>query len=356
MGLQSLSLRGFRCFHAADLEFSPNFNLTIGENASGKTSLLEAIFLLSRGRSFRTAKLETATHEAAQGFQVVGKVTSTSGPVSIGLARECGQLRARIAGQAPESLAQLAEIFPVQLVDNQVHQLIRGAPRQRRQFLDWGVFHVEPTFLPIWRRYQQALRQRNALLRAGKPPREVESWDGELIAAGETLDRLRRQYLASLTAIAVVWAGQALGGMDITLEYWSGWAEDQALSDAIRGGAQRDRQAGMTRLGPHRAELLIKVDGKIAQERVSRGQEKSLAGALLLAQTAVYKELTGRPCTLLLDDLAAELDESHLARFVGRIEEAGAQAFITAIDPPSLIAARASKVFHVKQGEIHEMV
>ncbi|MGH8335647.1 MAG: DNA replication/repair protein RecF [Gammaproteobacteria bacterium] len=283
-------------------------------------------------------------------------MTGPPGPVSIGLARESGQLQARIAGQAPDSLAQLAETFPVQLVDSQVHQLIRGAPRQRRQFLDWGVFHVEPTFLPIWRRYQQALRQRNALLRAGKPPREVESWDSELISAGETLNRLRRQYLDSFSAIAVAWAGQALGGMNVTLEYRSGWTEDQALSDAIRGGAQRDRQAGVTQLGPHRAELLIKVDGKAAQEKVSRGQEKSLAGALLLAQAAVYKELTGRPCTLLLDDLAAELDESYLARFVGRIEEAGAQAFITAIDPPPLIVEHASRMFHVKQGETREMV
>ncbi|MGH8283874.1 MAG: DNA replication/repair protein RecF [Gammaproteobacteria bacterium] len=356
MGLQSLLLRGFRCFRAADLEFSPNFNLIIGENASGKTSLLEAIFLLSRGRSFRTARLEIATLEAGNGFQVIGKVTGTSGPVSIGLVREGGQLQARIAGQAPYSLAQLAEVFPIQLVDNQVHQLIRGAPRQRRQFLDWGVFHVEPSFFPIWRKYQRALRQRNALLRVGKPAREVQSWDSELIAAGETLDTLRRQYLSSLSAIAVTWAGQALGGMNVTLEYRPGWAEDQTLSGAIRGGAQRDRQAGMTQVGPHRAELLIKVDGKAAQERVSRGQEKSLAGALLLAQTAVYKELTGRPCTLLLDDLAAELDERHLARFMERVEEAGAQAFITVIDPPPLIVERASRVFHVKQGEIREMV
>ncbi len=356
MGLQSLSLRDFRCFHAANLEFSANFNLIIGENASGKTSLLEAIFLLSRGRSFRTAKLETTTQAAAKGFQIAGKVTSPSGPISIGLARESGQLRARIAGLTPGSLAQLTEIFPVQLVDSQAHQLIRGGPRQRRQFLDWGVFHVEPTFLPTWRRYQQALRQRNASLRAGKPTRDVESWDSELISSGETLDKLRLEYLANLSTIAVAWAAQALGGMNVTLEFRSGWAEDQTFLDAIRGGMQRDRQAGMTQLGPHRADLLIKVDGKDAQERVSRGQEKSLAGALLLAQTAVYKELTGRSCTLLLDDLAAELDDGHLSRFVERIEKADVQAFITAIDPPTQITRCASRVFHVKQGGTCEMV
>ncbi|HVC36951.1 MAG TPA: DNA replication/repair protein RecF [Gammaproteobacteria bacterium] len=352
MGLSSLSLRNFRCFAAADLEFAPTLNLINGENASGKTSLIESIFLLGRGRSFKTANLEATVRMGSRGFQITGQVSSLAASLNIGLVRENGQLQAKIAGKPPATIAQLSETFPVQLVDSQAHQLIRGGPRRRRQFLDWGVFHVEPAFFPAWRRYQRALHQRNTLLRRGKSQQEIASWDGELIFQGEALDRFRQEYLASLLPTAANWAGQALGGLVISLEYRSGWPESLRFSEALQDAIERDRYAGMTQVGPHRAEMLIKVDGKAAQEWVSSGQEKALVGSLLLAQAAVYRILTGRPCTLLLDDLAAELDAGHLARFLDRVEETGAQTHITAIDLPSLIMERAAKVFHVKQGKI----
>ncbi len=356
MGLLNLSLRNFRCFTAADLEFAPTFNLITGENASGKTSLIESIFLMGRGRSFRTANLESAVRAGTNGFQIVGRVSSQSTPIPIGLARENGHLEARIAGQTPATLAQLSETFPVQLVDNQAHEIIRGNPHRRRQFLDWGVFHVEPTFFPVWRRYQRVLRQRNTLLRNGNPQPEISSWDRELVSQGEALGAFRQEYLASLLPTATAWASQALGGLEISLEYRPGWPREQGFPDALKNAIERDRYAGMTQVGPHRAEMLIKVEGKPAQERVSRGQEKALVGALLLAQAAVYRARSGRPCTLLLDDLAAEFDSGHLTRFLDRVEECGAQTHITAIDPPSSITSRVAKAFHVKQDKITEMV
>lgn len=353
MGLLTLSLRNFRCFDVVDLELAPTFNLITGENASGKTSLIESIFLLGRGRSFKTANLESAVRTGTAGFQITGRVTTPSTPLQMGLGRSNGQLQARIGGETPATLAQLSEAFPVQLVDSQAHLIVRGGPRRRRQFLDWGVFHVEPGFFPVWRRYQRALRQRNMLLRSGKSPQEIASWDGELVIQGEALNNYRQDYLTRLVPTATAWAEQALGGLEVALKYRPGWPEERGFSDALKAGIERDRYAGMTQIGPHRAELLIKVEGKPAQERVSRGQEKALVGSLLLAQAAVYRERVGRPCTLLLDDLEAELDTSHLGRFLDRVEETGAQTHITAITPTALIAARAAKVFHVKQGKVH---
>jgi len=356
MGLSNISLRNFRCFTSADLEFAPTLNLLYGENASGKTSLIESIFLLGRGRSFKTANLGSAVYAGAQGFQISGQITGFSTPMRIGLVRDGSQLQAIIGGKVLATLAQLSENLPVQLIDSQAHQLIRGGPRCRRQFLDWGVFHVEPVFFPAWRRYQRALRQRNTLLRNGKSQREVASWDGELVSQGETLDRLRQQYLVNLLPTAKSWAGQALGGLDISFEYRPGWPESQNLLEALRNAFDRDQSSGTTQFGPHRAEMLIKVDGKAAQERVSSGQEKVLAGSLLLAQAAVYRILTGRPCTLLLDDLASELDAYHLARLLERIDETHAQTYITAIEASPLIMERVAKLFHVKQGKIDSMV
>lgn len=356
MGLLNISLRNFRCFTSAELEFAPTLNFLYGENASGKTSLIESIFLMGRGRSFKTANLGSVVYTGAHGFQISGLVAGFSAPMHVELVREGGQLQAIIGGNVLATLAQLSETLPVQLIDSQAHQLIRGGPRCRRQFLDWGVFHVEPTFFPAWKRYQRALRQRNALLRSGKSQREVASWDGELASHGETLNRLRQEYLANLLPTAKSWAGQALGGLDISLEYRPGWPENQGLLEALRNAFDRDRISGTTQYGPHRAEMLIKVDGNAAYEWVSSGQEKVLAGSLLLAQAAVYRILTGRPCTLLLDDLAAELDAYHLARFLELVDETRAQTYITAIEASPLIRNRAAKLFHVKQGKIDSMV
>jgi DNA replication and repair protein RecF len=356
MGLSNISLRNFRCFTSAELNFDPHLNLIYGENAAGKTSLIESIFLLGRGRSFKAANLGSAVYAGANGFQISGHVTHLFTPLRIGLVRDGNQLQATINGKALATLAQLSESLPVQLIDSQAHQLIRGGPRCRRQFLDWGVFHVEPTFFPAWRRFQRALRQRNALLRSGKPKEEVESWDGELVAQGETLDQLRRQYLANLLPTAKSWASQALGGLDISLEYRPGWPENQSFSQALRSSVDRDLNSGTTQFGPHRAEMRIKVGDKAAQEWISSGQEKVLAGSLLLAQASVYRDLTGHPCTLLLDDLAAELDPRHMKRFLERVDETHAQTHITAIEVSPLIKERAPRLFHVKQGKIDSMV
>lgn len=356
MGLISLSLRDFRCFSQADLTFSPEINLIWGANASGKTSILEAVFLLSRGRSFRASHLDPVSRYGTPGFQVVGQATAAAGKTTIGLRREKGSLIARIAGRTATSLAQLAEALPVQLLDNQAHLLVDGSPRHRRQFLDWGVFHVEPGFFAVWRRYQRALQQRNALLRKARPVREISAWDAEIASSGEQLDKFRRDYLGLLSKTAEQWAQTALGGLPTTLEYRSGWAEDRTLLEALIANQQRDRQQGATQSGPHRADVLIKVAGHPARERISRGQEKALAGTLLLAQSAVYRAVTSRTCVLLLDDLPSELDPEYLDRFVQQIGMTGAQTLITAIKPEDLPSSIHATVFHVEQGKIAQML
>lgn len=149
---------------------------------------------------------------------------------------------------------------------------------------------------------------------------------------------------------------RALGGLKTSLEYQAGWPVGRDLSEALQESTTRDRKAGMTQVGPHRADMAIKVEGRTAQERVSRGQEKVLAGALLLAQTSIYRNLTGHSCTLLLDDLAAELDTGHLIRFMEMVTETRAQVHITAIEAPIMVVQQAAQVFHVKQDEITAMV
>jgi len=356
MGLLSLSLRQFRCFDTADLEFSPYFNIIEGKNASGKTSLLEAAFLLSRGRSFRSPHLNDTTKLGSLGFQLRGCVTRGPGQTIVELARYGGLIEAKAAGKPVENLGQLASVFPVQLLDGHTHQLISGGPKYRRQLMDWGAFHVEPEFLNVWRGYRRALKQRNAILRANGLEREITAWDIELATSGEKLHVLRKHYLDDFSPHAGEWAEETLGAQIVEFEYRRGWPEEERLLGALRDAVKRDRLLRATSVGPHRADLLIKLGGRPADEVVSRGQEKVLASALLFAQADLYKRQTGLACTLLLDDLPAELDKEHLARLLQKVHEIGGQAIVTTISPLPNELYREAKVFHVEQGKIRTMV
>jgi len=357
MALSRLTLRDFRCFAALELDLSPRANLILGDNASGKTSLLEAIFFLSRGRSFRTSKADTLVRLGAEGFLVTALTQDSSGgTVALGLARRDGALQARIGGAPAQILAELTERLPVQLFDAGAHQLIEGGPRHRRQFLDWGVFHVEPGFLPTWRRYQRALKQRNTALRQKAPEALVRTFEPELATAGVALDSYRRDYLAQLEPVATAWARRLLGPLDLGMRYLRGWGEGKTLEEALASNRTFDREQGLTRSGPHRGEMAIEIGGLSAQQQVSRGQQKVLAGALLLAQAVYLKQVTGRQCLLLLDDLAAELDRGHLDRFLDLVRESETQVFLTSVEKDRLPAWANASLFHVEHGKIAKLV
>ncbi|MGE5625503.1 MAG: DNA replication/repair protein RecF [Bacillota bacterium] len=356
MSLTRLQLRDFRCFSNLELDLSPGANLVAGDNASGKTSFLEAIFVLSRGRSFRTPRSENLVRHGAGGFLISAQLQDGSGLTPVGLARQGSVLEGRVAGAPIQSLAELTERLPVQLFDASAHQLIEGGPRHRRQFLDWGVFHVEPGFLPGWRRYQRALKQRNSLLRQRAAESLVKTFEPELIQAGTLLDQHRRAYLQELAPVALAWTERLLGKLELSFRYLPGWGEGKTLEEALAAGRNRDREQGATQSGPHRAELVLEIAGSPAQQQVSRGQQKVLAGALLLAQAAYLKQATGRQCLLLLDDLAAELDAGHLFRFLELVRETGAQVFLTSVEEGRLPAWKEVFRFHVEHGKIAKRV
>ena len=356
MSLSRLQLRDFRCFENLELGLNSQANLISGDNASGKTSLLEAVFVLSRSRSFRTPRSENLVRHGAEGFLISAQLQGASGTTPVGLARRGAVLEGRVAGGPVKSLAELTERLPVQLFDSSAHQLIEGGPRHRRQFLDWGVFHVEPGFLPIWRRYQRALKQRNSLLRQRAAEALIKTFEPELSLAGAMLDQHRRVYLEELKPVALAWADRLLGKLDLGLHYLQGWGEGRALEEVLAATRSRDREQGSTQAGPHRAELALEVQGLPAQQQVSRGQQKVLAGALLLAQAAYLKQATGRSCVLLLDDLAAELDAGHLSRFLELVRETSAQVFLTSVEKARLPAWEGAARFHVEHGKIAKRV
>ena len=357
MSLERLSLEDFRCVARAELDCDPRCNLITGENASGKTSLLEAIFFLGRGRSFRSARNELLIRHGASQFSLLARVRQGGITQPLGLRLSAGGIEARYAGRPVGGLAELATVLPVQAIDPEVHRLVDGGPQERRRYLDWGVFHVEPNFVELWRRYQRALRQRNACLKAGQANALVQAWDRELVEAGEAVAQHRVRYLQGLSG-AVRAVGQRLLGADIELSLHQGWSADRTLAEALEHSLSRDRERGLTHAGPHRADLGLRVAGLPARDRVSRGQQKLLAATLLLGQLAHDAERGSPMAALLVDDPAAELDAGNLERLLDEVIQLPVQLFLTALDPGNPVLSRLPQArrFHVEHGVLTRLI
>ncbi|WP_347278808.1 DNA replication/repair protein RecF [Plasticicumulans sp.] len=335
--LARLEIADFRNLAAVRLDCAPGLNLISGDNAAGKTSLLEAVYLLGRARSFRTQRPAELIRRGAAHWRLVARLGADGSAGTLGLQRDGAQFTARLNGAPLPSLAELARVLPVLLLTPDSHRLLDDGPRPRRRFLDWGVFQRDAGFLAHWRRCQLALRQRNAALRQPAMLRSLPGWEAELVSAAGPLDAARAGFVEALAAAAQPQL-QALLDTDLrlTLDYRRGWPAGQPLGEVLAEAREGDRRAGHTRHGAHRADFAVRLDGRPPGEALSRGQHKLLVAALVLAQAALYRETCGRPCVLLVDDLPAELDGAHRSRFVERLAATGAQVFVTAIEAAAL--------------------
>jgi len=330
MTLRRMQVTDLRCLHQAEMDLDPKFTLISGPNASGKTSLLEAIYVLGRGRSFRTRRLDHLIRTGAERFVIFGQAEVADRTVGMGVEGAAAGIRAKLGGERVGSLAELASALPVQIIDPEVHRLIEEGPSRRRRFLDWGVFHVEPTFVGHWQKYHQVLKQRNAALRAGQSGNMIAVWDGDLVRYGEWVSEARRRYVAMLAPVVDAVARNLLG-MELALSYRPGWARELSFTEALERSRRQDVDMGVTQVGPQRAELAIRLGGFPARDRVSRGQQKLLAAVLLIAQIKLFPEDSATHPTLLLDDPAAELDSERLAALIHEVRAQSLQLVVTTL-------------------------
>ena len=331
MTLRRIQVSDFRCLRSAELDLDPEFTLISGPNASGKTSLLESIYVLGRGRSFRTRRLDNLIRTGCERFIIYGQVELPERRTGLGVEGSVQGIRAKLSGERISSLAELAAVLPVQIIDPEVHRLIEEGPSRRRRFLDWGVFHVEHEFVHRWQRYQQVLKQRNAALRARQPRAAVSAWDVDFVLLGEYIHDARARYVSQLMESACDIA-QKLLGMELSLSYRSGWGRDSSLDEALKNSWIPDQEAGTTQVGPQRAEVSIRLNGAPVKDRISRGQQKLLAAALLVAQLKLFpKDALIRP-TLLLDDPAAELDSERLFGLIREVRLQAVQLVVTSLN------------------------
>ncbi|WP_435104330.1 DNA replication/repair protein RecF [Arhodomonas sp. AD133] len=357
MALRGLHIEHFRNLQNVDIRPSPSINLIVGDNAAGKTSLLEAIYCLSTARSFRGTSLDQLVSCGSEALLVRGLVEcggSDPRPVVIRRTEGCTELR--VDAQEVRSLAAVSALLPVQVLNTESQRLLTDGPETRRALLNWGVFHVEQGFSGVWRQYRRALRQRNVALRCGHS-REAAAWEPQLAELGEKVDHARCAYIERLLPAWTHVAAQWLPTDDLTWRYTRGWTRDDSLAEILAARRNQELDLGYTLSGPHRADLRLLAHGRDAHHGLSRGQQKLAVIALRLAQMRVLSSGVGRTPTLLVDDLPAELDRTHRTAVLEALFESGAQLFLTAIHRSDLDhLPDGTRMFHVEQGRYREVV
>ncbi|MEH6470402.1 MAG: DNA replication/repair protein RecF [Halopseudomonas sp.] len=334
MSISQLSISHLRNIASLKLELSPQTNLFYGANGSGKTSILEAVHLLSLGRSFRTSKHKHYIQHQQLNTVLFGRILGEAGELPIGFQRQSdGSLKIRIAGEPIDSLATLAELLPIQLINSDTFLLLEGSPSVRRQYIDWGGFHLEPRFLAAWKAVRRVLQQRNSLLKYGKlEPSVRAAWDREFIDRSQELDGYRQAYLDLLLPCFEQLLKQLIELDQLSLHYHCGWDKKRGLDTVLEQGFDRDRSLGFTQQGPQRADLKVKLSGMMAADVLSRGQQKLVVSALKVAQGYLLRQQTQRSCVYLIDDLPAELDRQHRQRLCRLLEQLNSQVLVTSTD------------------------
>ncbi len=358
MPIRQLKVSGVRNLQPLDLSLHSGVNFIYGANGSGKTSILEAITLMATGKSFRTSQLKHVLQLEADRIRIEMDVSDeTFGDCHLDSLRlKGGDHLLKLNGSVLTSQAEATHWLPVQIIDPTTFKLLSGSPEERRQFIDWGVFHVEQSFMDQWKTFRKQLKQRNAVLKQ-KEEEWLLVWNKGFIESAQVIDQHRRDYLKRFKPEFERILNELDDSIGVSLAYYPGWDKDSALGEVLERQKERDMVLGYTQSGPHRAELRIKVDKQPAAEILSRGQQKTVVAALKIAQGALFQQETQRRTIYLVDDLASELDEKHRFALCKLLEDLKCQVFITSIDKDKLTdiwKPAASKVFHVEQGHVRE--
>jgi len=352
MALEIIRIRDLR--NLTDCELLPHegVNLVHGANASGKTSLLEAIYILGRGRSFRDKQLFNAVQRGKDSFTVFGKKRKQLENSAIGVSYSKRGASVRIDGEKVAKLSILAKETPIHIVTPRSQEIIENGSAIRRRFLDWGVFHVEPLYQHFYSRYQRALFQRNMALRTD--PRSANLWNRELVDSGSRIEHFRELYFSDLKQAFFSQLEMMDVDIDLELSLYRGWSSEKSLLVALETGLSGDENRKFTRMGPHRADIIFRINHRKFDKWGSRGQLKLVVLGLFFAQAKVIESLSNKEPILLVDDFAAELDKKNAERVLKQLIGQRNQMFITTTDRGVVTPGGAGKMFHVEHGVVSE--
>ncbi len=359
MALASLTVQQFRNIQSLELQPEAQFNLIHGNNGSGKTSLLEAIYFLSTGKSFKTHLSQRIINNQAQQLTIFAQVISQQQQVKLGIQKDQqGKKLIRVDGEPTNSIVQSASYLPLQIIHTHSSRFFHDGPKQRRQFIDWGLFHMKHDYIKLWKSYQKILKLRNSAIKSQRYPQEVQVWDKDFVLYGEALSARRTQYIEELLPYIHKLFTILLPEVDnLQLTYQNGWDNSLSLAEALSTKFEQDRRYGYTSVGPHRADLQITADTVPAQDYLSQGQQKLAVTALSLAQGQLYQHNKNQSPIYLIDDLPAELDQNKLSIVCNELTQLCSQVFITAVDTIAINAAidiKTAKLFHMKHGALQQ--
>jgi DNA replication and repair protein RecF len=356
MNLSRLQINNVRNLQEMELLCSPQFNLIYGENGSGKTSLLEAIHILALGRSFRSHVKSRLINHAASSLSVFAEIEAEGHrPIPMGIQKFIsGSTQTRLKGEDISSIAEIIALLPTQLLNPNSFELINTGSKLKRQFIDWGLFHVKHEFYEIWTKTERILRQRNAALKQHLPRNEISIWDEDLSDLAVSLNTLRADYVNDLLPVISEFMQAFVDFPRIDIRYHPGWDVEHTLSSQLLQTFFQDFQRGYTRLGPQRANLQIESEGQPVHDILSRGQQKLLVCIMRFAQAELLYRQTGKTCLYLIDDLTSELDADRRKQLVQLIKQQSGQFFITSLELKDLeyFQDMPHQMFHVKHGSL----
>ena len=354
MRVQKLKISNLRNISEAELDFSPNINFIQGDNGAGKTTVIEALYLLARSKSFKRGNQKSLIQHKKESLTVFGKASNAEGQyLQIGIQKDATRTLVKMNGQVINRLSDLAKQLPIALITPQSQKILEEGPEYRRRLLNWGVFHVEPNFGPLMATYNRTLQQRNQALRDTKS--KLSIWDDLLSESANQITAIQREFLDRVRETLLSLIDETKGLKGISISFYQGWDEGLCLKDALSKKIEVDKRRLFTSAGPHRADVLFEVDGKPIREKLSRGQQKYLLILTMLAQAQQLRKLQAGPPIFLMDDFQSELDQRTQSDLLEFFSERSIQTIITGITDLRYMKESTHsdrQMFHVEQGVV----
>ncbi|MFK5892296.1 MAG: DNA replication and repair protein RecF [Pseudomonadota bacterium] len=369
MSINNISIKNFRILKEVDIKFCSDINIFYGLNGSGKTSILECLFFLSRGRSFKQSISNKLISFGCQKFLIFSIIDKE---IKIGISKSLNEkLLIKNDNRYITSSFILSQSITLQILSPDSYLLIESGPLIRRKFIDWYVFHVKHNLYKNWKRYKIILKQRNFALKSKLSVNEVKAWDSEFIQLTNEISNVRVDFINYLNIKLSKYQNNYLDNMELFIDYYPGWNQTNNYSKTLQDNYTKDHQYGYTQFGLHKSDfkLKIKIDGKsyLVKDVLSNGVKKYISMFLYILQIDMYLEMIDEDISkpvLLIDDITSEIDNKYSSLLIEFLSKLNIQLFFTLLDNVDNVNLIKSlfnqftnsekiKLFHVKHGKIN---
>ena len=350
MFIERIILNNFRLFRQLHFEPKKGINLITGNNGSGKTTILEAIYFIVRNRSFRTSNTSSLIRHNSPELTISARIKSSKDLVqNIEINKSRSLHHLTVNGAHQRKVSDIAMMNPLGIITTQINQLIDDGPKARRRYIDWSMFHVEQDYLKLVNIYQNLLVQRNSSLR--QHLKTVDVWNNQIEKIGNLITDIRVKHMQLIKSIFLQLADHFLPDYDISFDFYQGWKKNLTLTQALIKIKETDLKRGYTTIGPHRSDIHLSINGKKIQDVLSNGEKKILGCLMILANLRNIQCIENEFPILLCDDVFTELDNKNIEILANILIETGYQIFITTNDERiTRLPTIGKNMFHVEHG------